>query len=109
MTITDLGGRIEKLKVLYEQYFMGLERVAPTTMHQEIGRILLGLQQQNIRNTALRYRFNTLLQKWSTYGTYWHRVLREIENGTYVRHLQKAARHSAQRAPTPAAMAPSDP
>jgi hypothetical protein len=53
---------------------------------------MLTLQQQYIRNTAMRFKFNTMLQKWQIYITYWNRVLREIENGTYVRHLQKAKR-----------------
>src|SRR5262249_28523745 len=33
-----------------------------------------------------------MLQKWNIYVTYWNRVLREIENGTYVRHLAKVKR-----------------
>ncbi len=90
--LKELEGKIERLKVLYEQYFMGIEKMEPQVARKEVTRVMLGLQQQYIRNTALRFKFNTMLQKWNIYITYWNRVLREIENGTYVRHLQKAKR-----------------
>jgi hypothetical protein len=90
--LTELANKIERLKTLYEQYFMGIEKIEPQVPRKEVTRVLLNLQQQYIRNTALRFRFNTMLQKWNIYLTYWNRVLREIENGTYVRHLAKARR-----------------
>jgi hypothetical protein len=64
----------------------------PQVARKEVTRMMLQLQQQYIRNTALRFKFNTMLQRWQLYITYWNRTLREIENGTYVRHLQKAKR-----------------
>jgi hypothetical protein len=90
--LEELANKIERLKTLYEQYFMGIERVEPQLPRKEVTRVMLQLQQQYIRNTALRFKFNTMLQKWNIYVTYWNRVLREIENGTYVRHLQKVKR-----------------
>jgi hypothetical protein len=90
--LTELGNKIERLKTLYEQYFMGIEKIEPQVARKEVTRVMLNLQQQYIRNTALRFKFNTMLQKWNIYITYWNRVLREIENGTYVRHLAKAKR-----------------
>jgi hypothetical protein len=90
--LNELANKIERLKTLYEQYFMGLEKMEPQVTRKEVTRVMLILQQQYIRNTALRFKFNTMLQKWNIYITYWNRVLREIENGTYVRHLAKAKR-----------------
>lgn len=90
--LKELENKVERLKVLYEQYFMGIEKMEPQVARKEVTRTMLSLQQQYIRNTALRFKFNTMLQKWQIYVTYWNRVLREIENGTYVRHLQKAKR-----------------
>jgi hypothetical protein len=91
-TLNELANKIERLKVLYEQYFMGIEKMEPQVARKEVTRVMLTLQQQYIRNTALRFKFNTMLQKWNIYITYWNRVLREIENGTYVKHLAKAKR-----------------
>src|SRR6266540_4972997 len=71
---------------------MGIEKMEPQVARKEVTRVMLTLQQQYIRNTALRFKFNTMLQKWNIYITYWNRVLREIENGTYLRHLAKVKR-----------------
>jgi hypothetical protein len=90
--LKELELKIDRLKVLYEQYFMGIEKMEPQVSRKEVTRMMLQLQQQYIRNTAMRFKFNTMLQRWQLYITYWNRTLREIENGTYVRHLQKAKR-----------------
>jgi hypothetical protein len=94
--LSDLAVKIDRLKVLYEQYFMGIEKIEPTVARKEVTRAMLQLQQVYIRNTGLRFRFNTMLQKWNIYVTYWNRTLREIENGTYVRHVARA-RRAAER------------
>src|SRR5262249_51687478 len=52
--------------------------------------------QIQIRNTALRYRFATLQQKFGSYNSYWRRTLRQIENGTYTRNLFKIGRQAAR-------------
>jgi hypothetical protein len=95
--LAELAIKIERLKTLYEQYFMGIEKMEPQVARKEVTRAMLLLQQQYIRNTALRFKFNTMLQKWNIYITYWNRILREIENGTYTRHLAKARRKAEQQ------------
>ncbi len=92
----DLAIKVERVKQLYEQYFMGIEKMEPLVARKEVTRAMLLLQQQYIRNTGLRFRFQTMLQKWSIYITYWTRTLREIENGTNARHVQKAKRAAAR-------------
>src|SRR3954470_12138427 len=90
--LSELSNKVERVKVLYEQYFMGIEKIEPLVARKDIQRTMLMLQQMYIRNTGLRFKFNTLLQKWNIYITYWNRVLREIEAGTYIRHLAKVQR-----------------
>jgi hypothetical protein len=92
----ELANKVERVKVLYEQYFMGIEKIEPLVARKDIQRTMLMLQQMYIRNTGLRFKFNTLLQKWNIYITYWNRVLREIEAGTYQRHVLKAQRAAAR-------------
>src|SRR5262249_17871926 len=46
---------------------------------------------EQIRNTAMRFKLNTTVQRYNTYQQYWQRVCREIENGTYRRDLARAA------------------
>ena len=93
----ELEHKIERLKILYEQYFMGIERIEPQTARKEVTRKLLELTQMNIRNTGIRYRFNALSQRWGVYQTYWNRTLRAIESGTYTRNVVKAGREAVRR------------
>ena len=87
---------MERVKSLYEQYFLGIQKQPPTFIHNDLERKLRDLQQVQIRNTALRYRYATLQQKFGSYNSYWRRTLRQIENGTYVRSLAKIGRQAAQ-------------
>jgi putative intracellular protease/amidase len=95
--ISELEHKVERLKILYEQYFMGIEKMEPQTQRKEVTRKMLELSQLNIRNTAMRYRFHALNQKFGSYQTYWGRVQREIENGTYYRSIARASREAARK------------
>ncbi|HEU0035422.1 MAG TPA: MXAN_5187 C-terminal domain-containing protein [Kofleriaceae bacterium] len=90
-----LDSTLDRVKVLYEQYFLGIQKQPPAYLHSDVERKLRDISQLQIRNTALRYRFNTLQQKFGSYNTYWRRTLRQIENGTYVRNLSKLSRRAA--------------
>ena len=90
-----LDKAVDRVKVLYEQFFLGMQKQPPNQGHTEIERKLRDLQQMQIRNTAQRYRFATLQQKFGSYNTYWRRTLRQIENGTYHRNLAKISRQAA--------------
>jgi hypothetical protein len=83
---------VDRTKVLFEQYFMGIQKVAPMQLHRDIERRVRDLTQLQIRNTGLRFRFTTLSQKFGSYNTYWKRTLREIEQGKYVRDLVRVKR-----------------
>jgi len=88
---------MERLKTLYEQYFLGIQKQAPAFIHTDVERKLRDLTQMNVRNTGLRYRLATLTQKFGSYNSYWRRTLRQIENGTYVRNLAKIGREAIAR------------
>jgi hypothetical protein len=93
--LDELDQSLDRLKVLYEQYFLGIQKQPPQFVHTEVERKLRELAQLQIRNTALRYRFVTLQQKFGSYNTYWRRTLREIEAGRYHRSLSKITRQAA--------------
>jgi hypothetical protein len=95
--LDELVKKMDRLKVLYEQYFMGIEKIEPQTARKEVTRKMLELTQLNIRNTAIRYRFNALNQKFGVYTTYWNRTLREIERGTYIRNVARVGREAIRR------------
>lgn len=87
---------LDRVKVLYEQYFLGIQKQPPTHLHTDAERKLRDLAHIQIRNTALRYRFAMIQQKMGSYNSYWRRTLRQIENGTYTRNLQKIGRQAAR-------------
>ncbi len=88
--ISDLELRLDRLRASYEAYFMGYEKLEPGVQRKEVDRRLNVLRKENFRNTAIRFRLNVLFQKYSTYQNYWQRICRQIEEGTYKRHVAKA-------------------
>jgi hypothetical protein len=99
--LSELDDKIDRVRALYEQYFLGLEKLEPQVPRKEIDRRIWSLRREQIRNTAQRFRFNTIIQRYHSLQQYWGRVVREIENGTYRRDVMKAAaRFSAEEVMT---------
>jgi hypothetical protein len=90
--LSDLEVRLERLRSLYEQYFIGIEKLEPAVARKDVDRRFWDLRRVRIRNTALRFRFQTLTQRYNTLQQYWMRICRQIEAGTYSRHMRKAAK-----------------
>jgi hypothetical protein len=90
--VGELEVGVDRLRSLYEQYFMGIEKLEPTVPRKDVDRRIHVLRKEQIRNTALRFRFQMILQRYNTYQTHWQRICREIENGTYKRHVVRANR-----------------
>ncbi len=97
--IGELETALDRLRSLYEQYFVGIERIEPGVPRKDVERRIYVLRREQIRNTALRFRFQMVLQKFNTYQTHWQRVCREIENGTYKRHIMRAERRFGSSRP----------
>ncbi len=93
IALNELEERSEKLKVRYEQYFLGIEKREPIKDRREVERAIRFLRSQVISNTALKFRFHMLIQRVTTLKTHWDRVQRQIEEGTYRRDLQRMQRH----------------
>ena len=90
INVNELELRLDRLRALYDQYFMGFEKLEPQIPRKDVERRFQILRKENIRNTAVRFRLNVAIQKYSTYQSYWQRICRQIEEGTYKRHIQKA-------------------
>jgi hypothetical protein len=96
---------LTELKASYEQYFLGVERVAPSQRHQAFKKQVLALKGQFVRQTAVKFRIQTLAARLTTYERLWDRSMAEIEAGTYRRDLFRAKRHLQSRAPATASAA----
>ena len=103
--VNELETRTDRLRALYEQYFMGIERMPPLVPHKDVERRIQVLRKEQIRNTGVRFRFQMIIQRYNTYQSHWQRICRQIEEGTYKRDLVRAHR----RKPIEAELASSAP
>ncbi|QRK11827.1 hypothetical protein JQX13_18255 [Archangium violaceum] len=87
-----IEAELAALKVTYEQYFLGMERVPPTRQYEDLKKRVERLKSSFVRNTAAKFRVQSIHGKFVTYERLWQRTLLEIENGTYKRDLVKAKR-----------------
>lgn len=93
--MAELETRLERLRSLYEQYFLGIERIEPGVPRKDVERRFADLRRVRFHSTAQRFKFQTIVQRYNTMQQYWNRTCREIELGTYRRHKLKAERSMA--------------
>jgi len=84
--LDELDSRLDRLRALYEQYYVGIEKTEPFVQKKDVERRFQALRKVQLRNTATRFRFQTLVQKYTTYLTYWQRISRQVEEGTHLRN-----------------------
>ncbi len=83
---------IRELRIAYEKYFAGIERIEPIKERQTLKTAVRRLVGEQSRNTARRFRIQSLQASLVTYESYWTRICRQIEDGTYRRERWRAAR-----------------
>ena len=87
-----------QLHVLYEKYFLGIDRRPPEQERKKVGTKMRELRNTLVKNTALKFRINTMFAKLISFERMWDRTLSEIESGTYKRDVFKAKlRHKEQQ------------
>jgi hypothetical protein len=89
-------GQLEKqlveLRTLYDNYFAGIERREPLRLREELQRRFRLLTQTQFKNTQIAFRVNNLRARMSSYESYWNRIAKQIEEGTFKRDKLKAQR-----------------
>lgn len=96
---------LAELRAAYDQYFLGVERKPPTKRHDALKKEMRELKSHFVRQTSVRFRIDNLAQKLTTFERLWDRTLKEIEAGTYKRHLFKAKMHASARTQPSSAVA----
>lgn len=99
--LDEIQVELKELEVLYEQYFAGLERREPHNRRKTLGRRLRYFTNRHIVYTDLKFRYQGLATRFMTYGQYWDRILRLMDEGKYHRHLTKlsSANPAKQKSP----------
>jgi hypothetical protein len=82
-----LEKELQELKARFDQFFLGIERKNPSREADDLRSRLVNLKSAFIRNTALKFRIQSLYQKFLAYERLWHRTLKEMEEGTYRRDI----------------------
>lgn len=90
--LSELETRLDRLRALYENWFRGYEKSEPAVARKDVERRVYALRKELPRNTALRFRYHQLYQRYTTLATYWQRTARQIEEGTYRLQLQRIRR-----------------
>lgn len=96
--LDELDQRLSALKVLYDKYFLGMEKLEPQRERADVNKTIIDLGSRFIRNTGAKFRRDTLKNKFLTYQRYWDRILKQIEDGTFKGHKIKAELHERERA-----------
>lgn len=106
---------IFQLKINYDKYFNGFEKLEPSAERDRARRALMELEQDCPNNTAQRHKLLALKSRYSSYELYWQRNLVQIERGTHPKFKFRAAAKDRERAaldaktpPPPAATAAED-
>jgi hypothetical protein len=89
--LAEIEERLDRVRALYEQYFCGIEKIEPQVPRKDLDRRIAAMRKEQLRNTAMRFKFQTLVQRYNTLQQHWGRVVRDIENGTFKRDLARAA------------------
>jgi len=90
-----LEEELEEIKVKYEMYFIGAERMEPGRRREDLKRNIARLKNAFTRNAAIRFRVQALHARYLSYERLWLRSTREKEAGTYRRDVLKARQKAA--------------
>lgn len=93
--------KLNQLKLDYEKYFIGNRPTEPVQLRSDIQKSVIKWSNTRITNSALRFKFNSLNGRYQAFKRQWDGVLRQIEAGTYKRHVFKANLHDRERGLAP--------
>lgn len=97
-TVEKLEKDMNELRGQYELYFMGVERLEPLIGRDSIRSQLRRFKELQINNTGLKFKIQMLQARMISLETYWGRVNRQREAGTYKRDVDKVKRREAELA-----------
>jgi hypothetical protein len=93
--LNRIEATIREIDQNYEKYFAGIERRPPEKLRDELGLEIRRLANSYIPQTDLRYRYQMLATRFHSYYGNWERLMRQIEEGKFVRKLERLRGGSA--------------
>ncbi len=85
--LDDLEKQAEDIRRNFDQFFLGLQKRAPTTSQAQLAGIFRKIKEEELRewNTQDKFRFNQIHARFVSMERVWARTLKQIEDGTYKR------------------------
>lgn len=101
LRLTNLLDEFERnmflLKLQYEKYFSGIERIEPVKEREDVRRFVRDLMQEPMTNTMQRHKFTSLRARYNSLELYLTRNLVMIERGTHPKLKFRANLRDQQR------------
>jgi hypothetical protein len=91
--LLQLEEELKKLIIEYEKYFIGVEKREPLKQLADVERLIRKYMGIPINNTMMKFKYNTLVARLSTYKQSWNKINILIENGKYSRDRYKMGLH----------------
>ncbi|MFO7830711.1 MAG: MXAN_5187 C-terminal domain-containing protein [Desulfuromonadaceae bacterium] len=107
--LDEVEKMLKELRIQYEQYFAGVEKIAPIKAKDDLERQLRLLGRRKIVQTDLRYRLKNLSSRFHSYKGMWERIQRQMDEGRYPRHTQKISSVTPQHGKKSSSATGSDP
>ena len=98
-TLEKVEAEIESLRIQFEQYFMGMRKTAPEADRTRITYLLRRMANIQVNNYAIRFKFQQMTARFSSYSQYWERIMQKLESGQMSREKLK---HVLDTGPLPA-------
>jgi hypothetical protein len=95
--LKEFEQKLERLHRTYEQHFIGIEKRPPHAQRRQVVRLLRELDNIYMSSTAQKFRLRAARQRFNSYKSYWNRVQKQIEEGTYHRDKKRARRRQKAR------------
>jgi len=89
--LDNLEKQLADLKIQYEQHFCGILPLAPEKQHAAVKRQIRMLMKAPFKSSAMTFRLKVLENRYQAFNTYWARVMKQKEEGTYSKDIYKAA------------------
>lgn len=87
---------IEQINHHYQMYLAGIERLPPTEIRNRLEKQMHVLSETR-RNTALKFRWNTLHSHFVSAKDRWDRIMRDLESGKIQRRNPKNQNQGPQK------------
>ena len=88
--LDQLEANLNELRIQFEQYFVDVLPQPPVQQQKDVVRQIKKLLRAPFKNSQTRFRLRTLVTRYQTYHTYWERVMKQREEGSYFKDVFKA-------------------